>query len=146
MKKLTNAFAKLQPKQFFAAIIALASLYFSSLFMLNVSGQQIDIHDVFLLSAFILIFNASRKAFYAVIIPIAVAYTLYAPVGMMFGEPNYQYLASVLATNLAEGSEFLQQIPLQYYLMAIAIVPLLLLFRYLSQRFQLKFYKNKTLL
>ena len=32
MKKLTNAFAKLQPKQFFAAIIALASLYFSSLF------------------------------------------------------------------------------------------------------------------
>ncbi|ERF78903.1 phosphoethanolamine transferase [Gallibacterium anatis] len=146
MKKLTNAFAKLQPKQFFAAIIALASLYFSSLFMLNGSGKQIEIQDVLLLSALILIFNASRKAFYAVIIPIAVAYTLYAPVGMMFGEPNYQYLASVLATNLAEGSEFLQQIPLQYYLMAIAIVPLLLLFRYLSQRFQLKFYKNKTLL
>ncbi|WIM83368.1 phosphoethanolamine transferase [Gallibacterium anatis] len=146
MKKLTNAFAKRQPKQFFAAIIALVSLYFSSLFMLNGSGKQIEIQDVLLLSALILIFNASRKAFYAVIIPIAVAYTLYAPVGMMFGEPNYQYLASVLATNLAEGSEFLQQIPLQYYLMAIAIVPLLLLFRYLSQRFQLKFYKNKTLL
>ncbi|WP_066113170.1 phosphoethanolamine transferase [Gallibacterium salpingitidis] len=146
MKRFSSLFQLSQLKQLFIIIIALTALYFSALFMLMGSGKEIEIQDVLLLSALILIFNASLIAFYAVILPIAIAYTLYTPVGLMFGEPNYQYLASVLATNVAEGVEFLQQIPLKYYAMAVAIIPLLLLFRYLSQRFQLKFYRNKTLL
>lgn len=146
MKSVFALFQSFSLKKFFIISIALIALYCAALFMLMGSGKSVEIRDVLLLSALILIFNSSRIAFYAVVIPIAVAYTLYAPVGLMFGEPNYQYLASVLATNVAESVEFFQQIPAQFYLIAIAIIPLLLLFRYLSQRFQLKFYRNKTLL
>lgn len=146
MKVFSSLLQRITLRQFFIIIIALVALYFASLFMLMGSGKQVELQDVLLLAALILIFNASRIAFYVLVIPIALAYTLYAPVGLMFGEPNYQYLASVLATNVAEGAEFLQQIPLKYYAIAIAIIPLLLFFRYLTQRFQLKFYRNKTLL
>ncbi|MFC0308118.1 phosphoethanolamine transferase [Gallibacterium trehalosifermentans] len=146
MKNFSSLFQLATLKQICIIIIALIALYFSALFMLMGSGKEIGIQDVLLLASLILIFNSSRITFYIIILPIAIAYTLYAPVGLMFGEPNYQYLASVFATNVAEGAEFLQQIPLTYYAMAVAILPLLLIFRYLTQRFQLKFYRNKTLL
>ncbi|MFZ7200414.1 phosphoethanolamine transferase [Avibacterium avium] len=128
--------------------VCFALLYIISLLALQGSGYfaQPSWQQISLFMSFIIIFSSSKKLFYFIALPILFIYACYAPIGVNFGAPSYQYIASVFATDLQEGKEFFAQIPLLDYGYPLVILGGALLYRWLSQKFHLAFYKNKGLL
>ncbi len=116
--------------------------------MLRGSGlfPKPPLFNIILLFCLIIILNSSKKIFYFVLLPFILIYALYTPVGLNFGKPTYAYIASLFATDISESKEFLLSIPYKSYLYAIAIPILLLLFRYISQKFHIALHKNKLFL
>lgn len=86
------------------------------------------------LSLLLLAIFPSSRAFYWLGLPIISLYALYAPIGLTFGPPSYQYVASVFATDLQESREFFGQIPLWHYAAGIAILACVWLGHQISQR------------
>lgn len=109
-------------------------------------GSNHSERSIFLLIGFIVIFNSSRKAFWYFIFPMTVAYSIYAPVGLIFGPPSYQYIASIFATDVTETGEFISQIPIKNYFYSIIIIIGILFFRWITVKYDLKFHKNKMFL
>ncbi|MDU8923681.1 phosphoethanolamine transferase [Pasteurellaceae bacterium LIM206] len=131
-----------------ALLAALACLYGAAHLMLQGSGffPRPTWQAIVQLAFLIIVFNASRKLFYFVLLPFVLLHAFYTPVGMTFGPPSYQYVASVFATDLMESREFMAQLPFSDYLAALAIVVLVLAFRFITQKFKLRLYHNKFLL
>ncbi|WP_373767443.1 phosphoethanolamine transferase [Glaesserella sp.] len=132
----------------FAAITAFGLVCLASYLMLMGSGffPSPEPLNILLLALFIVFLSASRKAFYILVVPLTCLYALYTPVGLTFGPPSYQYIASVFATDIQESKEFFSQIPLQNYLACVTIFLSLFLFRFLCKKYQIHFHKNKTFL
>lgn len=108
----------------------------------DVSEPSISL--ILLTAIFIILLSSSRKSFYFILFPLVCLHAIYTPTGLNFGAPSYQYIASVLATDMLETKEFLMQIPVSSYLAALAI-PLLVFLHYKSAvKFGVKFYRNKT--
>lgn len=128
--------------------LALICLYFASQYLLMGSGYfpEPTFMDILLLGLLIIFFNSSKKIFYFVLLPFALIQAFYLPVGMLFGPPSYQYVASVFATDLMESREFIRQLPIKYYGLSLSVILLLLAFRFLTQKAALHFYKNKVFL
>ncbi|ABR74026.1 hypothetical protein CBG46_02030 [Actinobacillus succinogenes] len=147
--KLINKFiSNSTAKQIVAAILALACIIFASRLMLIGSGffASPTVKQTLLMAILFIIFNASRKLFWFVAFPFALLHVLYAPIGLTFGPPSYQYIASVFATDLLESKEFFSQLPLINFIYPAGIILLLYLFRSLTRTFHLHFYKNKMFL
>ncbi|PHM47218.1 phosphoethanolamine transferase [Xenorhabdus miraniensis] len=132
--------------QIIAATTSLSILFFTCNLMLKGAGIDSNVQNTFLLTILIVILNSSKKSFFYLAIPMVVLYALYAPIGLLFGTPSYQSLASIVATNLLESKEFFQNIPSENYLLAALIIPGIFLFRFITNKFDIKLYRNKTAL
>ncbi|WP_373778512.1 phosphoethanolamine transferase [Glaesserella sp.] len=134
--------------QLFAAFISFGLVFLACYLMLMGSGffSSPEITNVLLLALFIVFLNASQKAFYFIVLPLVFLYGLYTPVGLTFGPPSYQYIASVFATDIQESKEFFSQLPVKNYVACLTIFLSIILFRIISQKFEIHFYKNKTFL
>ncbi|AUI65475.1 MULTISPECIES: phosphoethanolamine transferase [Glaesserella] len=134
--------------KYIATLIGFGLAYLVSYLMLLGSGffPSPEISNVLLLTLVILVANASKKAFYFILLPIAILYALYTPVGLTFGPPSYQYVASVFATDMQESKEFFSQIPWINFVACFGIVIALLSFRWISQKWEVEYHRNKTLL
>lgn len=98
------------------------------------------------ITIFLIFFCASKKSFFLAVLPLALIAALYAPVGYMYGRPDFQAIISLLATNVEESTGFLSLIPYQIYLRAL-YVPVLCTAAYLTAaRLSLKPWKNKTVI
>lgn len=131
-----------------ATLTSLSLAILASYLMLLGSGffPTPEISNILLLTFVILLANASKKAFYYLFFPIATLYALYTPVGLTFGPPSYQYVASVFATDIQEGKEFFSQIPFMNFVACLTIFVALIAFRWITQKWQIQFHRNKTLL
>lgn len=69
---------------------------------------------------------------------------LYTPTGLSFGAPSYQYIASLFATDLLEGREFLTQLPISNYLITIGILLAVIFFRKITKQHQINFLNNRA--
>lgn len=88
----------------------------------------------------------SKLLFYTLAIPFVLINALYAPIGLLFGPPSYQYIASIFATDLQESKEFLAQIPLINYFYPLFMLMGLILYRFFNRKSQYQFYKHHILL
>lgn len=131
-----------------ATLSSLSLAILASYLMLLGSGffPTPEISNILLLTFVILLANVSKKAFYYLFFPIATLYALYTPVGLTFGPPSYQYVASVFATDIQEGKEFFSQIPFMNFVACLTIFISLIAFRWITQKWQIQFHRNKTLL
>ena len=128
-----------------AILLVFACALLASYFILIGSGMfpEPNIGLILVTSVLILLLSSSKKAFYFFLLPLAIIHAIYTPAGLNFGAPSYQYIASVFATDLLETKEFLQQMPVSSYLIAIAI-PLLLVAQYkISRIHDIQFHRNK---
>ncbi|MGO3891916.1 MAG: phosphoethanolamine transferase [Paenalcaligenes sp.] len=137
---------KISYKKLFFSVLSLALLFFTAKLMLSGAGLSTKGRGVLLLVSLILILNSSKKAFWFLVFPAALLHAFYAPIGLIFGPVSYQYAASIFSTDLVETSEFFSQIPIKSYFYPFFIIAGILLFRYLTTKFEIDFYKNKTLL
>ncbi|ALE20824.1 phosphoethanolamine transferase [Proteus mirabilis] len=127
-------------------VVPIALLLISSKLMTIGVGGESSVNDVVLLTILIIVLSSSRKAFYFIALPIVLLYALYTPIGITFGKPTYQYIASLFATDLLESGEFLYQIPLINWFCAIAIIILIFSYYFLCRRLNISYYKNRTLI
>ncbi len=129
-------------------ISALSCLFLASYWLLQASGFFPIPHwlAVVQLALVAILFNSSKKIFWGIFFPLATIQALYAPVGIKFGSPSYQYVVSIFATDLMETKEFLRQLPLTGIAMSLGIILSLVIFRIISQKQKLYWHKNKTLL
>lgn len=105
---------KFDIKKIFFSIFALIILIIFSKMMLKGSGiSHPSIRDITLTCLFFIILSSSKKAYWVVGSIIITVYALYTPIGLTFGSPTYQYLASIVATDALETFEFFTQIPLK---------------------------------
>lgn len=129
-----------------AAFFALLYLYLASYLMMRGSGMAKSPNAVLLMCILIMFLNSSKKVFYFLLLPYALLISIYTPFGLSFGALRYEYLVSLLSTNFMEGSEMLNSIPAKHFAYALGILPSLLIFRFLTVKFNLEFYKNRTLI
>ena len=132
--------------QILTALFSLACAIAAGYLILRGSGMfpEPSISLILLTAIFIILLSSSRKSFYFILLPLICLHAIYTPTGLNFGAPSYQYIASVLATDMLETKEFLMQIPVSSYLAALAI-PVLVFLHYKSAvKFGVKFYRNKT--
>lgn len=94
----------------------------------------------------IIILSSSNKAYWYIGFPIIFINACYTPFGLNFGEPSYQYLSSIIATDAIESKEFFTQIPIKNYLFSILIILGFFYYRKITIKYNIQLYKNKTLL
>ena len=131
-------------KKIFFSLLALVILFFTSKLMLQGGGVNDSERQIFLLVILIIFLSSSKKSFWFLVFPMCVIYAIYSPIGLMFGKPTYQYVASVFATDFLESKEFFYQIPKVNYLYPFVIIFGVVLYRYIIVRFDIKLYRNKT--
>lgn len=138
---------KIGIKKILFSILALAILIVFSKMMLKGSGiSHPSVRDITLVCLFFIILSSSQKAYWVIGSIIVAIYALYTPIGLTFGTPTYQYLASLIATDALETAEFFTQIPLKNYLSILIIIGGFILFKKITNSKEIQFYKNKSLI
>ncbi|MGG4664967.1 phosphoethanolamine transferase [Providencia vermicola] len=138
---------KIDIKKLLFSALALFILIIFSKMMLKGSGlSHPSVRDITLVCLFFIILSSSKKAYWVLGSIIIALYALYTPIGLTFGIPTYQYLASLVATDALETSEFFTQIPLKNYFTVLVIISGFILFRKITYINDIRFYKNKSLI
>ena len=127
---------------FFAILL----LFIACKIMIKGVGLGTSDSKTILLMILIMICSSSKKAFYYFIIPLVSLYALYTPIGLSYGGVAYHYIASFSATDANETYEFFGNMPIKNYFMGLAIIPLVLTYYKITTKFEIKIYKNKTIL
>lgn len=133
-------------KQIFSIITALFLAAIASYLMLIGSGffPKPSFFEI-LFGIFLIIALASSKwTYYLLLLPISIAYAFYTPVGLNFGKPTYEYIASIFATDMMESREFIQQLPIHHILAGITIVLAIIFYKKITNTYQINFLRNKT--
>lgn len=138
---------KIDIKKILFSALALVILIIFSKMMLKGSGlSHPSVRDITLVCLFFIILSSSKKAYWILGSIIIALYAIYTPIGLTFGIPTYQYLASLVATDALETSEFFTQIPLKNYFTVLVIISGFILFRKITAIKDIRFYKNKSLI
>lgn len=138
---------KIDIKKLLFSALALVILIIFSKMMLKGSGlSHPSVRDITLVCLFFIILSSSKKAYWILGSIIIALYAIYTPIGLTFGIPSYQYLASLVATDALETSEFFTQIPLKNYFTVLVIISGFILFRKITAIKDIRFYKNKSLI
>ncbi|QIM66473.1 hypothetical protein A4G16_03325 [Mannheimia granulomatis] len=133
-------------KQIFGIITALFLASSASYLMLIGSGffPQPTVLDVLFGIFLIITLSSSKWTYYLLLLPISIAYAFYTPVGINFGSPTYEYIASIFATDMMESREFIAQLPILHILAGIGIVLAVIFYRKITKMYHIRFLKNKT--
>lgn len=136
----------MQIKSVFAPLAGFGLAYLAAYLMMMGSGffPAPAFFDTLLFALCILLLVGSKKSFYWLLLPVSVIYALYTPIGLTFGAPSYQYVASVFATDVQESKEFFSQIPLLHYAATLVILLAMSLLRKISRLYQLQFHHNRA--
>lgn len=126
------------------SLIILASI--AKLMLLGSGNAHPTVREITLVCFLIIILSSSNKSYWYIGFPIVLVNAIYTPIGLNFGEPTYQYISSVIATDAMESKEFFTQIPIKNYLFSIVIVAGFIFYRKITVKNGIYFYKNKTLL
>ncbi|UKH24265.1 hypothetical protein D1107_02745 [Actinobacillus pleuropneumoniae] len=137
---------KLTKQQIIYTVIAVLLAIFSGYVMLKGSGffPSPTLAEILFAVILIIALGSSKLSFYGLLLPIAIGYALYTPIGLSFGAPSYQYIASLFATDLLEGREFLSQLPLTNYLLAVGMLVAVIFFRKITKKHRINFLNNRA--
>lgn len=137
---------KFTRSQIVPLIITLGLAIFAAVVMLKGSGFFLapTFSEILLTVLMILVLSHSKLTFYGLLLPITIAYMFYTPVGIVFGSPTYQYIASLFATDLLESREFLGQLPFYTYALSIGLLLAVILIFWLTRKYHIRFLNNRT--
>lgn len=126
------------------AILYISFLWLASKFVLQGFGEKPHGVQTLALCVFASILCASKKSFWFIVFPFALFFGFYSPVGFVYGQPSYQFVVSLFATNPSEASEFFQQFSLSLLSKGVAIPIFAVLAHLVAVRVKLKPWRNKT--
>lgn len=138
---------KINAKKILFTIIALVILVIFSKMMLRGTGiGHPSVREITLVCLFFIILSSSKKAYWYLGSLFIAAYVIYTPIGLTFGVPTYQYLASLIATDALETKEFFTQIPIKNYFSSLLILAGFITFKKIITIKSINLYRNKTLM
>jgi glucan phosphoethanolaminetransferase (alkaline phosphatase superfamily) len=138
---------KINAKKILFTIIALVILAIFSKMMLRGTGiGHPSVREITLVCLFFIILSSSKKAYWYLGSLFIAAYVIYTPIGLTFGVPTYQYLASLIATDALETKEFFTQIPIKNYFSSLLILAGFIAFKKIITIKSINLYRNKTLM
>jgi glucan phosphoethanolaminetransferase (alkaline phosphatase superfamily) len=138
---------KINAKKILFTIIALVILVIFSKMMLRGTGiGHPSVREITLICLFFIILSSSKKAYWYLGSLFIAAYVIYTPIGLTFGVPTYQYLASLIATDALETTEFFTQIPVKNYFSSLVILAGFIVFKKIITIKSIHLYRNKTLM
>lgn len=132
-----------QYKKHAVILLFFTALFLYSRFLLRATGDgHPEIVNVLLLTGLCSFLFTAKRTF-LITIPFLLILTLYAPVGLTYGYPTYQYVASLFATTVGESLEFLRLIPLKAYLYTVVLLIAPFILNRIALRFNIKPCNNK---
>jgi glucan phosphoethanolaminetransferase (alkaline phosphatase superfamily) len=99
---------------------------------------------VVFLTVFFWYFCASKKTYYWIVLPITILVMLYTPFGYVYGNPDFQAIISLLATNVTESEEFLSLIPTPVYVRTLFVPVVCFIAFCLARTANFRPWRNKT--
>ncbi|MEY0976946.1 phosphoethanolamine transferase [Providencia rettgeri] len=127
-------------------LISITLLYISCYFMLKGAGSRVTERNVIIFVFAIILLSASKKVFKYLVFPVVILYSIYSPIGLVFGLPTFKHIISFISTDLLEAKEFLSQIPIIYFFTPILIIGPFILYSLINKKYNIKLYNNKTFL
>lgn len=88
----------------------------------------------------------STWSFWFIAFPVFSIMAIYIPIGLIFGLPTYQSIASIFSTDLIETKEFLAQLSWYNFAYMFAMLIGILLYRYVCVKGFLDLYKSRIIL
>lgn len=131
-------------KEFVWFVFYFILLWWASKFSLQAFGEKPHTVQTLAVCIFASIFCSHKKTFRYLILPLSVIVGLYAPIGLLYGKPSYQFVVSLFATSLSEASEFLSQFPVECIVKGVAIPTFSVLAYLVATRSDLRPWRNKT--
>lgn len=132
-----------QYKKTAIVIFFFTTLYLYSRFLLRATGDgHPQIVNVLLLCGLCSFLFTSKRTFIFAI-PFFILLTLYAPIGLTYGYPTYQYVTSLSATSVGESLEFFRLIPVKAYVYTLLLLVAPFVLHRIALRFSIKPYSNK---
>lgn len=135
---------KTSQKNILMAIIALIIVYLISYLMLKGAGAPRSFFHTIMMVFLITLGGSSKRVFWFIVFPLVLIYSIYAPIGFLYGSLTYDFLVAGIATDTLEISEFIHQIPYTNYLIPLVIIGGLLLYRKVTTYYKIQYYKNRT--
>ena len=112
--------------------------------ILRCLGDDVHTRETLLGGIFLAFLIPTRKLFLLFVLPLCMLAALYGPIAYIYGQPDYQSLISVLATNASEAAEFLSFITPSVAQRSILVLALVLVAAWIAKRFSLQPWRNKT--
>ncbi len=132
--------------QFSYGFLSLIILFIVVWICLEGSGVDYTLRGLLAMVFLVLILNMSRITYWYILFPVVCLIVVYIPIGLTYGLPTYQYMASILTTSFTESKELLISLPAYNYLLALAALFGFVIFRYLNNRHQIQWHQNKVFL
>ncbi|WP_195433318.1 phosphoethanolamine transferase [Morganella morganii] len=126
---------------FFSLLFLFISVWYS---LKGIDAEGVK--NSFSFMAFIILLSSSRKALWIIGFPLILFYALYFPIGAIYGAPTTNQIAAFIATDISEAKEFFFSLRTINYLYSVIIVFSFICYRKLSVKFNLMYFKNKSLL
>ena len=124
-------------------ILFFVGLYLYSRFLLRATGDRHpEVVNILLLCGLCSFLFTAKRTF-LISIPFFIILTLYAPIGLTYGYPTYQYVASLFATTVGESLEFLRLIPFKAYIYTLILLAVPFILNHIALRFSIKPCNNK---
>ncbi len=127
-------------------ILSVIFLFFICQLTLKGIGAGSSERNAFLFMCFIIMLSFSRKIFWCIAFPVFLIQALYVPIGLVFGLPTYQSIASVLTTNMLETKEFLDQMTITSLFYSAGLILAMIAFRYIYVRLKLNLHRSHIII
>lgn len=137
---------KIKVNRRFLTLLLLVALFFTCQFTLKGIGAGSSEKNAAIFMLFIILLSFSSFTFWYIAFPIFLLMALYTPVGIVFGLPTYQSIASIISTNITETEEFLSQFSLYHLLYPVFLLTAFLTIRTLYVKNRLTIHSSKPLL
>lgn len=126
-----------------AVLLFFTALYIYSRFLLRATGDGHPHAINILLLCGLCAFLFTAKRTFLIAIPFFLLLTVYAPIGLTYGYPTYQYVSSLFASNITESLEFLRLIPFKAYMYTLILILAPFALNRLALKFKIKPCNNK---
>ena len=114
--------------------------------MLRGSGVPGYLFQIVSLAGLLFFSLKTKRFFWFLIFPLCSILSLYFPIGLHYGMPEYGHIASLLATDITESADFVESIPLWQWFVPFLLISGLVFVKYLGSHIEQRIFRKETFL
>ena len=112
--------------------------------MLRGSGVPGYLFQIITLTGLLFFSLKTKRFFWYLIFPLCSILSLYFPIGLHYGMPEYGHIASLLATDVTESADFVESIPLWQWPVPILLISGLVFVKHFGSHIEQRIFCKET--